>query len=529
MQLHGENILGGKRSKLGSIKFRAVNPSGPATLDTDFYEATEREVDAALRAAADAFLEYRRKSAEDIAKFLEAIAEEILALGDALLKKVQEETALPEMRVTGERGRAVDQLKLFARTVREGSWTAARIDRAIPDRKPLPKPDVRRILRPIGPVGVFGASNFPLAIAVAGSDTVAAFAAGNPVVVKAHPSHPGTSELLGEAITRAVEKSGMPAGIFSLLHGTSHNVGLALVRHPLTRAIAFTGSLRGGRALFDAAKSRPEPIPCYCEMGSTNPVFVLPKALNSRGADIAKAFATSLTMGVGQFCTNPGMVIGIAGDSFNAFIDQLAALASQTAPGVMLNRGICESYWSRIKRLRNLRGVSCVGSAAEADPASVRANAMVFVTEAETFLKHEELSEEIFGPVTLAIRCKNADEMNRVAAHLHGQLTATLQGTPEDLVEFSALAETLTQRAGRVIVNGFPTGVEVCASMHHGGPYPATTDAGATSLGSAAILRFARPVCYQDFPQELLPVELRNKNERHIWRLVDNEWTNADC
>jgi NADP-dependent aldehyde dehydrogenase len=528
MALHGDNSIGGKRSKLGSAHFYAVNPAGPAQLDTPFFEATDAEVHAALAAATNAFAAYRATSAEDIALFLERIAEEILALGDTLLKKVQEETGLPEARCSGERTRTVDQLKLFARTVREGSWVGARIDRAIPDRKPAPKPDVRRMLRPLGPVAVFGASNFPLAISVAGSDTVSALAAGNPVVVKAHPAHPGTSELLGEAIVRAVEKSRLPAGIFSLLQGHTNAVGLALVRHPQTRAVAFTGSLRGGRALFDAARARPEPIPCYCEMGSTNPVFMLPRALSSKTADLAKGLVASLTMGVGQFCTNPGMVVGLAGAALDDFIAQSASLAAQVPPGTMLNRGICESYWNGIRRLQTMTGVARAGGGTDLDPGTVRASSLIYVTDAKTFLARPELADEIFGPVTLVIRCDSAAEMNVLAAHLPGPLTATLHGTPDDLNDFASLAEILADRVGRLIVNGFPTGVELCPSMHHGGPYPATTDSSATSLGTAAILRFGRPVCYQDVPQALLPAELRNCNPRKIWRIVDGEWTNGD-
>ena len=427
-----------------------------------------------------------------------------------------------------KRTRTLDRRHALVRSriVREGSWVNARIDHAQPERKPAPKPDVRRMLRPLGPIAVFAASNFPLAIGVAGSDPISALAAGNPVVVKAHPSHPGTSEMLGEAIRSACEKSGMPAGIFSMLQGAGHAVGLALVRHHLTKAVAFTGSLKGGRALFDAALARPEPIPCFCEMGSTNPIFLLPGALEKRSAEIAKAFAVALTMGVGQFCTNPGVAFAVAGPQLDSFIEQFAAQAAQVPAGTMLNPGICDAYWSGVERLRRIPGVKCAGGA-ERDAKSIRGSAQVFVTDAETFLSRPELSEEVFGPATIIGACASAAQLSEVAAQLPGQLTTALHGTPEDLATFSGLAEILAERAGRVIVNGFGTGVEVCASKHHGGPYPATTDASATSLGTAAILRFARPVCYQDFPQALMPAELRDDNPRKIMRLVDDKWTQS--
>ena len=528
MTLHGESILGGTRSKIGARTFQAANPATNELLEPHFHESTEAEVARALELATAAFAEYRGKPASQIAGFLEEIGAQIVALGETLIKRAHLETALPEARLNGERTRTVDQLRLFASVVREGSWVDARIDRALPERKPAPRPDLRRMLIPIGPVAVFGASNFPLAFSVAGGDTASALAAGNPVVVKAHPAHPGTSELVAGAIHAAIEKTGMPAGLFSLLHGATPDSGLALVKHPLTKAVGFTGSLKAGRAIFDAAAARSEPIPCYSEMGSTNPIFILPDALKTRGEEIAKGLVQSVTLGVGQFCTNPGLVAGIAGADLTTFIERAAQLASETTPGAMLHAGILERYWRSVEEAQELAGVRVPGkSLAGRHAERNRAPAQVLTTDSATFLKTPKLHEEIFGPATVIVACESAGELARLSAALEGQLTITIHGTEKDLREHSALIQALSQRAGRMIVNGFPTGVEVCAAMNHGGPYPATSDVRSTSVGTAAILRFARPICYQNFPQTLLPVELQNGNERGIWRMLDNELTKA--
>jgi NADP-dependent aldehyde dehydrogenase len=418
---------------------------------------------------------------------------------------------------------------MFAQLIREGSWVEARIDLAQPDRQPLPKPDIRRMLIPIGPVAVFGASNFPLAFSVAGGDTASALAAGCPVVVKAHPAHPGTSEMVARAIAVAAEKTGMPAGVFSMLHDRGHEVGTALVKHPLTKAVGFTGSLRGGRALFDAAASRPEPIPVYAEMGSTNPVFILPGALRERGEALAEGLKNSVTMGVGQFCTNPGLTIGLAGEDFSKFTAKLGALISEAPSGSMLYPGILTAYEQGVKQLGEIEGVQKVQSNHTTELSRTEARAAMFTTEAGNFLEHRELGEEVFGPSTVVVSCGSKEELEKVASNLEGHLTATIHGTEADLVEFSWLVSILENKVGRLLFNGFPTGVEVCPSMHHGGPYPATTDPRSTSVGTAAISRFARPVSYQNFPQLALPVELQNKNECSIWRLVDNQFTKEDC
>lgn len=528
MELHGKNILGGETSGLKGRTFAAVDPATGAPLQPLFHQATEREVSCAAELAGAAFVQYARVTPQDRAAFLEAIGAGIMALGDELIARARAETGLPETRLAGERARTVNQLAMFAQLVREGSWVHARIDRAQPQRKPLPRPDLRRMLAPLGPVAVFGASNFPLAFSVAGGDTASALAAGNSVVIKAHPSHPGTSELVMRALQAAVGKCGMPVGVVSLVHGTGNAVGLALVRHPALRAVAFTGSLRGARALCRAAASRTQPIPVYAEMGSTNPVFVLPGALVARGAEIAQGLVQSVTLGVGQFCTNPGLVFGVAGPDFQAFAARVAQLIAQVPPGTMLNAGIRARYVEDVEAFGKAPGVRVAGAAGSADPRRTQASAIVFITDARTFLNTPCLHEELFGPATLLVACESLSALQDAARSLHGQLTATMHGTAEDFAEGRALLDLLARKAGRIICNGFPTGVEVCAAMHHGGPWPAASNPLHTSVGTAAILRFAQPVCYQDFPQELLPPELRDRNERGIWRLVEGELTKAD-
>jgi NADP-dependent aldehyde dehydrogenase len=522
MDLHGKNLIGRAQAGKGKITFSGINPITSESLTPQFLEATDDEVNAALKLAEAAFQKTRELPAESTALFLEAIGEEILALGDALIKRAQAETALPQARLEGERGRTVGQLNLFAELVREGSWLEARIDRAIPDRKPLPKPDLRRKLVPIGPVVVFAASNFPLAFSVGGGDTASALAAGNPVVVKAHPAHPGTSELVGRAILKAAERTNMPEGIFSLLHGTSHRLGETLIKHPLTKAVGFTGSLGAGRALFNLAAARPEPIPVYAEMGSTNPVFVLSGALKKSGPALADSLLQSVTLGVGQFCTNPGLVFGVEDESWRGFLEQAGKAASNNTPGTMLYQGICHRFGEGAEKFRSIQGVREVGRSAAPAKAG-QASAIVFETSGQVFLGNDALHEELFGPATLLVSCGSGEQLETIARSLPGQLTATIHGTEEDLQKHRGLVSILQQKAGRLLFNGFPTGVEVCPSMQHGGPYPATTDARTTSVGTAAITRFARPVCFQNSPDAALPIELRNKNERGIWRLVDGQ------
>jgi len=475
-------------------------------------EATIDRIDEAVHSADAAFAGYRELPNAERAKFLDAIAAEIENLGDALLQTANRETALPAARLTGERARTTNQLRLFAEVVREGSWRDARIDHALPDRKPAPKPDLRRILIPVGPVGVWAASNFPLAFSVAGGDTASALAAGNPVVLKAHPAHPETSEMTAGAVARAIRSCGLHPGVFSMVQGASPETSLALVRHPLLKAGAFTGSLRAGRALFDAASKREEPIPFFAEMGSVNPVFILPGAMSERTAAIAAGLTASVNLAVGQMCTCPGLVMGIEGGAFEDFTTRLRGLFAAAPGATMLYPGIQKSYDASVERMAALSGVAITKSAAQ--PA-------LFETRAAVALGHEEIFEEVFGPSTVLIRCESAKELEEIARRMPGSLTATLHGTREDLVKHRGLVTILEERAGRIIFNGYPTGVEVCASMQHGGPYPATTDSRFTSVGTAAIQRFARPVCYQDAPRELLPAELWDENLLGILRTVD--------
>ncbi len=529
MTITGHHLIAGHEAAPAGHTFQAVNPATSQPLPGVFGEATHDQIDQALRAADDAFDTLRSASPETRAALLKAVADEIMALGDELLVRAQAETGYPMARLQGERGRATGQCKLFANLIREGSWADPRIDRPLPDRQPLPKPDVRRVFLPIGPVVVFGASNFPFAISVAGTDTICALAAGCPVVVKAHPAHPGACEMIGRAIAAAIEKHGLPAGCFSLVHGRSHDVGITLVKHPLARAVAFTGSLGGGRALMDVAAARHEPIPFYGEMGSVNPVFVLPGALKERAAKIAEAYITSVNMGVGQFCTNPAVVLGLKSEGLGQFVKSAAELAAKVAPASMLHRGIEETYEAGTAVWRTIGGLHLAGESA--DPASreaTQAACRIFTTSIKVLEKHEELRREVFGPCSIVTECGGMEDMLRFARGLEGQLTASIHGTPDDLREFAPLVRILERKAGRIIFNGFGTGIEVCPSMQHGGPYPAASHSFFTSIGTASIYRFVRPVCYQNFPDDCLPDPLRNKNARNAWRLVDGELTKND-
>lgn len=521
MKLSGKNIIGDSLSGEGKITFKAQDPSTGKEVEPGFHEAAEKEIWLAIEKASAAFEVLRKKSGRDRAAFLEAIADEITSIDDDLIMRCMQETGLPEARLKGERGRTVTQLRMFAAYVREGSWVEARIDKAVADRTP-PKPDIRSMQIPLGPVGVFGASNFPLAFSVAGGDTTSALAAGCPVVFKAHPAHPGTCEIVGMAIVRAAQKTGMPEGTFSMVHGKSTAVGLALVRHPLIKAIGFTGSYRGGKALFDVANSRPVPIPVYAEMGSTNPVFILPEAMRNRKQVIAKDLAASVTLGVGQFCTNPGLVF-YHPDEDKSFTEDLARSLQEIKPGVMLTSYIQEAYQAGVEKVASTRGVDTLFKG-NISGDGCYAPSYLFQTTSETFLSDHSLEEEVFGPSTLAVPVDNKKELLRIARQLGGHLTATIHAAGNDLQEYAELISILEQKVGRLIINGYPTGVEVTHAMVHGGPYPATTDSRSTSVGTDAIKRFARPVCYQSFPQSLLPEELRDENSLGILRMVNGKW-----
>jgi NADP-dependent aldehyde dehydrogenase len=524
--IQGCNFIGSAESREGSAALRASNPAAGEALAPVFAEATGGEVERAASLAEAAFGRYGRSAPAERARFLGAIGEHLVELGDALLERAQAETALPTPRLLSERGRTVGQLGMFAALVEEGSWVDARIDRAQPHRQPLPKPDLRRMLVPLGPVAVFGSSNFPLAFSVAGGDTASALAAGCPVVVKAHPAHPGTSELVARAILDAARATGMPDGVFSMLHGASHEVGLALVGHPAIRAVGFTGSLRGGRALFDAAAQRREPIPVFAEMGSSNPVFLLPGALRERGEAIAKGFAASVTLGCGQFCTNPGLGVATRSPEAEAFQAMLAAELAAAPAGTLVHAGIQQAYERDLAAAAAVEGVMLAARASHHGPnPATEAQAALLVADAAAFMAEPRLAGEIYGPATLLVRCGTNDELLALARGLRGHLTATIHGSEADLAEHAELVAILRDKVGRLVLNAFPTGVEVCPSMQHGGPYPATTDPRSTSVGTAAILRFARPVAYQGFPDALLPEELRGQNPRGIWRLVDGALT----
>jgi alpha-ketoglutaric semialdehyde dehydrogenase len=526
MDVSGANLVAGVLVEGSGSPFKAVNPATETELDPTFREAGREQVDRAWQAAETAFRSFGMSTGEQRARLLRAIADGIEGLGDALIRRGHEETALPMSRLESERGRTVGQLRLFADHVAEGSWVEARIDPGDPLRTPLPKPDVRRMLVPLGPVAVFGASNFPLAFSVAGGDTASALAAGCPVVCKAHPGHPGTSELTARVVAAAAQQTGMPAGVFSLLHGWSNDVGLAMVRHPSARAVGFTGSCKGGRALFDAAAARPDPIPVYAEMGSVNPVFLLPSAVAERGDAIAQGLAQSITLGVGQFCTNPGVVVAAPGPGLDRLRAQLAERLRATPGGAMLYRRLGEAYGAALARMRD-KGIEVVATGA-ATPGSPQACPALLATDVQRFLDDPDLRVEMFGPVSLLVTGRDVADLERVAAALDGQLTATIHGTEDELRTHARLVHLLQDKVGRLIFNGFPTGVEVGHAMQHGGPYPATTDARSTSVGTAAIQRFARPVCFQGFPDAALPPALRNRNVLGLWRLVNGGMTRED-
>jgi 2,5-dioxopentanoate dehydrogenase len=526
MELTGKSFIGSADGGAGGRTFRAAAPATGRELEPVFHSASPDEVERAAALAESAFPRYSALSGGDRGAFLRSVAGNLEAIGEALVERAGLETALPAARLQGELARTSFQLRLFAGVIEEGSWTAPRIDRAVPDRKPAAKPDVRSMLRPLGPVAVFGASNFPLAFSVAGGDTASALAAGNPVIVKAHPAHPGTSELAGQALRRSVRECGLPEGVFSLLFDAGTGVGARLVQHRLIRAGAFTGSYAAGRALFDLSMQRPDPIPFYAEMASTNPVFILPGALAATADKIAAGLYKSFTLGSGQFCTKPGLVFVPQGAAARRFASALAEKVSSSPPATLLTGGIAASFRSEAllrERDPHLR-LTGRGNPPEA---GLPAGAAVALYEADYrgFRGEQRLAAEHFGPSTVLIEVPSQDEMLDCARTLEGHLTASIHGTAEDLAENAALVRVLERKVGRLVFNGFPTGVEVTHAMVHGGPFPATSDSRTTSVGSLAILRFARPVCYQDFPDSSLPAELQNRNPLGLWRMVDGELT----
>lgn len=522
--LSGNSIIEGEIRKGTGSEFAGLNPVTGARLDPVYHSATAEDVALAATLAGEAFEVYSKLSGAEKGRFLRHIADGLEAITAEVVARAQQETALPEARLKGEVARTVNQLRMFAGMIEEGSWSMARIDPAQPERKPLPRADIRSVLRPLGPVAVFGASNFPLAFSVAGGDTASALAGGNPVIVKAHSAHPGTSELVGQVICRSVKECGLPAGVFALLFGSGSQIGSALVKHPKVKAVGFTGSLSAGKALMQMAASRPEPIPCFTEMSATNPLFVLPEALHTRAAQIAEGLFGSFTLGVGQFCTKPGLVYLPRNDDANALVAGLVSRANQASASPMLTEVICRSYKTGVTQRQGHNSVELLAQPNSTDSAGHVLPA-VFQVSGSDLLRDGELAKEIFGPSTLIVRYANRAELIALAHALEGQLTATLHGTDADIAAFSDLIDVLEHKAGRLVVNGYPTGVEVCHAMVHGGPYPATSDSRFTSVGTQAILRFVRPVCYQDFPQAALPVELKDENPRGILRLVDGAYT----
>jgi 2,5-dioxopentanoate dehydrogenase len=526
VRLSGRSIIGFHSGTLTNQTFHATNPKSGEHLEPSFIAAAPNDVNRAVDLAHHAFASYSRVSGRDKGAFLRKIAANIESIAQELIERAEQETALPKARLQGETARTCDQLRLFAQLAEEGSWVAARIDRADPDRKPTPKPDIRSMLRPLGPVVVFGASNFPLAFSVAGGDTASALAAGNPVIVKGHPAHPGTSEMVGHALREAVRQNNLPEGLFSLLFDSGNRVGISLVKHPLIKAAGFTGSRTAGRTLMDVAAARPHPIPFYAEMSSTNPVFILPGALRERASSIATGLHASFTLGAGQFCTKPGMVFLPNTAEASAFINKLRDLVNQSAPFHLLTQGIRSSYDAAIRARKTLENVELIAEkSSPSNSAEYSVGAALFETDTQSLLRNENLTTEVFGPATLLIRHSSRDELLEAARSLEGHLTATLHGTEQDLREFSDLIAILEHKVGRLIFNAFPTGVEVSHAIVHGGPYPATSDGHFTSVGSQAIFRFCRPVCYQGFPQAALPDELKDANPLRIWRMVDGEMT----
>ncbi len=488
-----------------------------------FQDADAQEINKIMEEAWQAFAQYRKLSLKQRAGFMRAIAVEIEALGDPLIQTAMSETNLPDGRLRGERARTIFQLTNYAAACEQGDWLEARIDTASPAKTP-PKPDIRKMLIPLGPVVVFGASNFPFAYSTAGGDTACAFAAGCPVIVKAHPAHAATSELVAGAILKAAQTCNMPKGIFAHVHGSGFEVGKALVTHPYTKAVGFTGSFSGGKSLFDIANQRKEPIPVFSEMGSINPVFLLEDKMKQAAADTAKMYAASITLSTGQFCTNPGLLIGIDNTDLETFTQALSGEIKKIAPAAMLHPGIAKAYIEKRAAALSQKGVTEVVESGT-EPKQNEGTPTIASVAAETFLANPLLHQEVFGPYSLIIRCKNSQQMTKVAMHLEGQLTCTAIATENDVIENPGLIDAIQQICGRFILNGVPTGVEVCLSMHHGGPFPATTDSRYTSVGPDGIKRFARPVAWQNWADALLPDELKNNNPLNIWRTVNDQLT----
>ena len=521
----GKNYIGSALTAKGSKTYKTFNPQLNIENQTTFVEATSAEIEMACVLAEKAFHRYKTYSGKDKAVFLNAIADEILALDDELIQTYCSETGLPEGRAKGERGRTVGQMRSFAELVEEGSWVEATIDTAQPDREPMPKSDIRKLMVPLGPVVVFGASNFPLAYSTAGGDTAAALASGCPVIVKSHPMHAGTGELIASAIVKAAEKTGMPNGVFSNINSSGIDVGTQLVKDSRVKAVGFTGSIKGGRALYDLAAQREEPIPVFAEMGSINPVVILPEAIKNRGEALAKTYASSITLGTGQFCTNPGLILGIESDALSHFINRLSEDIVSIEPSCMLHPNIIEAYENNKEKVLAEPNLT-VSANYNSEVKTNFAKQAVITVKGSTFLENPTLHHEVFGPFSIVVQCKNANQLELILSSLEGQLTGTVIADNHEASNYTEVISALQNRVGRIIYNGVPTGVEVCPSMVHGGPYPASTDSRFTAVGVDSIKRWVRPFSYQDWPNELLPNELRNENPLGISRRLNGKFTN---
>ena len=515
----GKNYIGNILSARGNKTYKTFNPQLNIENDITFFEATSEEINEAVKLASVAYKEFKTKSGKQKAAFLNTIADEILALDDELVQMYCLESGLPEGRAKGERGRTVYQLRSFADLVADGSWVEASIDTAQPNRLPIPKPDLRKMLIPLGPVVVFGASNFPLAYSTAGGDTAAALASGCPVIVKSHPMHAGTGELVASAIIKAAEKTGMPNGVFSNLNSSGIEVGQQLVKHNGVKAVGFTGSIRGGRALLDLASQREEPIPVFAEMGSVNPVVIMPNALKQNGDSLAKTYAGSITLGTGQFCTNPGLLLGIKSKELSSFISKLSEEIVKIEPTCMLHPNIIGAYESNKAKVLAQPELNLVADY-DADIQSNYARQTITTVEGKTFLENTTLHQEVFGPFSMVVQCENANQLEEIISKLEGQLTGTIIAEDNEVSEYHSIIDALQNRVGRLIFNGVPTGVEVCESMVHGGPYPASSDSRFTAVGVNSIKRWVRPFSYQDCPNELLPDELKDENPLGISRKI---------
>ena len=523
----GKNYIGNQLSASGSKTFKTFNPLLNIENQWEITEASKDEVHQAAELGAEAFKIYSKISGKKKAEFLRAIAYEIEALGDDLLQVYSSESGLPNGRAMGERGRTLGQLRAFANHIEEGNWVEASIDTAQPDRTPFPKVDLRKMNMPLGPVVVFGASNFPFAFSTAGGDTAAALAAGCPVIVKSHPMHAATGEMVSSAVIKAAEKTGMPNGVFSNLNSSGIEVGQQLVKHPKVKAVGFTGSIRGGRALYDLAAKREEPIPVFAEMGSVNPVIILPEALKNRAAAIAKTYSGSITLGTGQFCTNPGLIIGLKSEGLTNFVNILAKEIVTVEPSCMLHPNIVRAYEANKEKALSQKGLKVLANY-DTEVQANYARQAVTTVEGDTFLNNLTLHHEVFGPFSIVVQCDNEQQLETIVSNLEGQLTGTVISDNNEITSYSGIINALQNRVGRIIFNGVPTGVEVCPSMLHGGPYPASTDSRFTAVGVDAIKRFVRPFSFQDWPNGLLPDELKNENPLGISRLVNNENTKAE-